>query len=109
MEFNEYQNRSRKTALYPNAGDNVLYPTLGLCGESGEVADKIKKIIRDHDGIITREKRDDIAQELGDVLWYIAQLATELDLDFNDIAEMNIKKLYSRMDRGKLHGSGDTR
>ena len=107
MNFDEYQKKSRKTAKYPEK--NFVYPTLGLAGESGEVAEKIKKVIRDKGGKIDEETRDEIGKELGDVLWYMAQLATELGLSLDDIAEKNIEKLYSRLDRGKISGSGDNR
>jgi NTP pyrophosphatase (non-canonical NTP hydrolase) len=109
MTFNEYQKEARKTAIYPNIGDNLVYPTLGLVGEAGEIAEKIKKIIRDNDGIVSEEKRGEIAKELGDVLWYLSQLANEMGFGLNEIAEINIKKLKSRAERGKLGGSGDNR
>jgi NTP pyrophosphatase (non-canonical NTP hydrolase) len=109
MDFREYQKKSRKTAIYPQAGKNYIYPTLGLAGESGEVAEKIKKIIRDKKGKISRETRAEVEKELGDVLWYLTQIATELNLSLEDIAECNIKKLASRFKRKMLHGNGDGR
>jgi len=109
MNFEEYQKQSRKTAIYPNKGNNFIYPVLGLVGESGEVAEKIKKVIRDYDGIFNEKQRQEIKKELGDVLWYIAQIATELGLSLNEIARFNIKKLESRKKRNKLHGNGDNR
>ncbi len=109
MEFNEYQKEARKTAVYPNIGSNFIYPTLGLCGESGEIAEKIKKVIRDDNGIITEEKRELLKKELGDVLWYISNLASELNVSLSEIAEENIKKLKDRQDRNVLKGSGDLR
>ncbi|PIP28639.1 MAG: hypothetical protein COX29_00140 [Candidatus Moranbacteria bacterium CG23_combo_of_CG06-09_8_20_14_all_35_22] len=109
MNFEEYQKKSRKTAIYPNAGENFVYPTLGLSGEAGEVAEKIKKVIRDKNGVMDDESREMIEKELGDVMWYTAQLATELNLSLDDIAQKNIKKLYSRLERGKISGSGDNR
>jgi NTP pyrophosphatase (non-canonical NTP hydrolase) len=109
MDFKEYQEKSRKTALYPNVGSNFVYPTLGLSGEAGEVAEKIKKVLRDKNGIIDEETKDSIKKELGDVLWYISQIATELNISLDDIAENNIKKLASRMERNMLKGSGDNR
>lgn len=109
MDFREYQIKSRKTAIYPDRDNNYVYPVLGLSGEAGEVAEKIKKAIRDNGGIITEEKRQEIKKELGDVLWYVAQLATELKIDLDDVAFSNIVKLYSRMDRDVLSGSGDSR
>ena len=109
MEFNEYQKLARTTAIYANKDKNFVYPTLGLVGEAGEVAEKIKKIIRDGDGVVTDEKRQELKKELGDVLWYIANLGIELGLNMDDIASLNIEKLKSRQDRGVLHGSGDNR
>ena len=109
MDFEEYQKKSRKTAIYPNKGNNFIYPVLGLVGESGEVAEKIKKVLRDNEGIIDDTRKEEIKKELGDVLWYLAQIATELDISLDEIARLNIKKLESRMKRNKLHGSGDNR
>jgi NTP pyrophosphatase (non-canonical NTP hydrolase) len=109
MNFQEYQEKSRKTAIYPDAGNNIVYPSLGLCGETGEVAEKMKKVIRDDGGIVSDEKKEEIKKELGDVLWYVSQLASELNLSFDEIAEGNINKLYDRMERNKLGGSGDDR
>lgn len=109
MDFKEYQEKSRKTALYPNVGKNFVYPTLGLTGEAGEVAEKVKKIFRDNNGEVNDEIKKTIEKELGDVLWYVAQLATEFDLSLEDVAEKNIEKLWSRLERGTLHGNGDNR
>lgn len=109
MRFSEYQALSRATAIYPNAGDNIVYPALGLCGEAGETAEKVKKAIRDDGGTLTQDRREAIAAELGDVLWYVAQLATEAHLDLESIAEANLGKLASRQRRSVLQGSGDTR
>ncbi|MEK7116360.1 MAG: nucleoside triphosphate pyrophosphohydrolase family protein [Patescibacteria group bacterium] len=110
MTFEEYQRESRKTANYPDLGRYpFVYPTLGLTGEAGEVAEKIKKVLRDKDGIIDDHTKQQIAQELGDVLWYVAQLATELGLSLEDVASMNLEKLFSRLDRGVISGSGDQR
>jgi NTP pyrophosphatase (non-canonical NTP hydrolase) len=109
VRFSEYQRLSRATAVYPDAGDNIVYPALGLCGEAGETAEKVKKAIRDDGGTLTEERRDAIAAELGDVLWYAAQLATEARLDLEEIAQANLDKLASRQQRAVLHGSGDDR
>ena len=109
MLLSDYQSRSRATAVYPAAGENLLDPTLGLCGEAGEVAEKIKKMVRDDGGVLSDERRDALAKELGDVLWYLAQIATEAELDLDEIAEENITKLLSRRDRNVLSGSGDER
>jgi len=109
MDFNEYQKKSRKTAVYPKIGKNFIYPTLGLAGESGEVAEKIKKILRDHNGKMTAEHKQEISKELGDVLWYVSQIASELNLNLSKVAENNLEKLFSRHKRGKIKGSGDNR
>jgi NTP pyrophosphatase (non-canonical NTP hydrolase) len=109
MTFEEYQVEARKTAIYPNKDNNFIYPTLGLVGEAGEVAEKIKKVIRDGNGIVSDEKREEITKELGDVLWYIANLSKELGISMDTVAERNLEKLKSRQDRNQLHGSGDNR
>lgn len=109
MNFDEYQKEAKKTAVYPEIGHKVVYPTLGLLGESGEIAEKIKKIFRDKDGVISAEDTDLLKKELGDVLWYLAQIATELDLSLSEVATTNIEKLQSRLKRDKIHGSGDNR
>jgi len=109
MDFNTYQLESRKTALYPNVGNNFIYPTLGLCGEAGEVAEKIKKILRDNNSIADFERVNEIKKELGDVLWYIAQLSTELHLTLEDVAQTNIDKLQERLKNHQIHGNGDNR
>ena len=82
---------------------------MGLVGEAGEVAEKVKKIIRDENGIVSREKKEEIKKELGDVLWYIANLAYELDIKLEEIAQGNIEKIFSRVERNKVHGDGDNR
>jgi NTP pyrophosphatase (non-canonical NTP hydrolase) len=109
MDFSEYQSLSRRTATYPRAGEDMTYPALGLCGEAGEVAEKVKKTIRDDGGVLSDERREALARELGDVLWYLSQLATEADLDLEAIAQDNLEKLFSRQQRGMLRGSGDDR
>ncbi len=109
MNFKEYQQRSLTTALYPDRGSNFIYPTLGLCGEAGEVSEKIKKVVRDRQGVIDDQVRAEISKELGDVLWYVSQLATELGLSLDAIAEDNLEKLASRKNRNMLQGSGDNR
>jgi len=109
VELSDYQRQSRATAVYPGAGSNLTYPALGLCGEAGEAAEKVKKAIRDDGGVLTDERRSALAAELGDVLWYVAQLATEADLDLGEIAAANLAKLQSRQRRAVLSGSGDFR
>jgi NTP pyrophosphatase (non-canonical NTP hydrolase) len=109
MRFSDYQEQSRATAVYPDAGDNLTYPALGLCGEAGEVAEKVKKALRDDGGVLTEERRAALAAELGDVLWYVAQVATEAGLRLDVVAQDNLDKLRSRQERHALHGSGDAR
>jgi NTP pyrophosphatase (non-canonical NTP hydrolase) len=108
MELSDYQRRSRRTAEYPREAW-LAYPALGLAGEAGEVAEHAKKAIRDDAGEVTDERRAAIASELGDVLWYAAQLASELGLELDAIARENLEKLLSRQRRGVLSGSGDNR
>lgn len=109
MHFFEYQLQARQTAVYPNLGNNYIYPVLGLCGESGEVAEKIKKVIRDSDGVISMEKKAEIVKELGDVLWYLANICEELGVELDSVATINIQKLAQRKMMNKLHGNGDNR
>lgn len=109
MDFHTYQQRSRATACYPDAGANPIYPTLGLCGEAGEVADKVKKVLRDQGGEFSAEVITALQLELGDVLWYVAQLATELGLELDQVAQANLEKLASRSARNVISGSGDSR
>ncbi len=100
MQFTEYQKAAGQTALYPNRLNNLEYPTLGLTGEAGEVANVVKKIQRDFGGELTDEIRDKLKDELGDVLWYISACADELGLTLDEIAEYNVGKLAKR------HGAG---
>ncbi len=109
MNFTDYQRKAKATAKYPVIGHGVIYPTLGLTNEAGEVAGKIKKIFRDKDGIISEVDREALKSELGDVLWYIAQVCTELDISLDEVAEGNIAKLLDRLERGKIQGDGDNR
>lgn len=108
MDFNEYQRKARQTAIYHNIGSNFIYPTLGIVGEAGEIAEKVKRVVRVN-GVIDEALRREIAKELGDVLWYLAALASELGLSLDDIAKDNLAKLQSRKDRQVLHGRGDNR
>lgn len=109
MDFSQYQKQSRKTALYPDLGEDFVYPALGVAGEAGEVLENVKKVIRDDGRKITKERKDSLKKEMGDLLWYLAQLATEFNIDLNDVAEENLRKLLSRKERGVLHGDGDNR
>ena len=109
MNFAEYQEKARQTAKYPIIGHGVIYPTLGLTNEAGEVSGKIKKIFRDKEGIISESDLSALQGELGDVLWYLAQVSTELGLSLDEIAEHNISKLLDRQKRGMIQGEGDNR
>lgn len=109
MHFNSYQQAIIKTAKYPKRGKNITYPVLGLNGEAGEVAEKIKKVIRDKKGIIDDETREALKKELGDVLWYLTMCCHEFKLDLNDVVEANLKKIKDRRNRNVLHGNGDDR
>lgn len=106
MNINEYQKQASETAIYQ---DKVIYPTLGLAGEAGEIANKVKKILRDNAGVMKEDVRQNLISELGDVLWYIAALATDLKADLSEVANQNIDKLNSRKNRGTIGGSGDNR
>ena len=108
MDFQEYQQKARETAIYPHE-HSILYPALGLCGECGEVAEKVKKVIRDKGGEFDEFDRMNIRKELGDVLWYIAQIASDLDLRLESVAIANVEKLRVRKEHGTLQGSGDDR
>lgn len=108
MTLNEYQSKALETAIYPKEYKTV-YPALGLAGEAGEVADKIKKVLRDNKCVFTEEKKKEIAKELGDVLWYIATLANDIGYTLEEVGQMNYDKLHSRQERGMIHGNGDNR
>ena len=108
MDFDEYQRKAAATAIYPTEV-GVVYTALGLASEAGEVAGKVKKVLRDENGDFDLQAAYRIADEMGDVLWYMAQLATELGVPLASIASGNIAKLASRSERGVLGGSGDER
>jgi len=109
MTFDEYQKLALRTAITTGKKNELFHLVLGLVGESGEIAEKVKKLIRDHDSNEDMIDRDDIAKELGDVLWYIAVLSSHLGITLEDIADKNVKKLTSRFERGQIKGSGDNR
>src|SRR3990167_6421771 len=109
MKFDDYQKKAKVTALYPKIQKTFVYPVIGLAGEAGELLNKVKKIFRDDRGKITSTKKEEIAGELGDVLWYVAQIATEFHLSLKDVAQANIAKLKKRQKAGSLHASGDAR
>ena len=109
MDFKTYQEQARLTAQYPNLGSNIIYPTLGLVGEAGEVAEKVKKVIRDKNGIFDDEEKEGIKKELGDVLWYLSNLCIEFNFTLDEVALQNLEKLRIRAEKGKISGSGDDR
>ncbi len=108
MNFKQYQEKTKKTAIYPE-NRKFAYLSLGLAGEAGEVAEKFKKIIRDKEGVVSKEDKEEIKKELGDVLWYVSQISAELDFPLEEVADKNLKKLFSRKERKKLKGDGDNR
>lgn len=108
-EFDEYQKFTATTDIYPDDDFNIGYKALGLTGEAGEVADKIKKIYRDKDGNLNVTDKLEIAKELGDCLWYISCIADAIGFELSGIAKLNVDKLSKRKSEGKLHGSGDNR
>lgn len=113
MDLNEYQMKAAKYDLFGATSDfkevGFLEKVLGLVGEAGETADKIKKILRDKDGLVSDEDRDLVVKELGDTLWYIAAISRYLGVELSEVASENIEKLESRYRRNKLHGAGDER
>lgn len=109
MNFDDYQRQAMTSAVYPMIGNNIVYPVLGVNGEAGEVAEKVKKIIRDKHGAWDDQDRDAIAKEIGDILWYCAALCSEFGLSMTTVAENNIEKLNKRMKNNTLHGEGDDR
>ena len=108
MEFNKYQEEALKNKVY-GYGDSIIYPALGLGNEAGEVQGKIKKVLRDSNGNFDEENKKKIADECGDVLWYLAALASDLGYTLEEIAQMNMEKLLGRRERGTIQGSGDNR
>lgn len=124
MDAKEYQTRTTLTAVYPMQVDKLAYNmqpasiaalfrigyiTLGLSGEAAEISNKVKKVIRDNGGVFDDGIISIIASELGDVMWYVAQMCNELEIDLNGIMEQNLRKLQDRQSRGTLGGSGDDR
>lgn len=117
LSFGDYQQWVINTGFYPGKREvfsapnmeSVSYCTLGLVGEAGEVADKVKKILRDHDGALTPELKDGLIKEMGDTLWYLTALANELDVTVEVVAQANVDKIEGRNARGTRRGSGDDR
>ncbi|HUQ38871.1 MAG TPA: nucleoside triphosphate pyrophosphohydrolase family protein [Acidimicrobiales bacterium] len=107
--FSDYQRQAARTGGAVAVDHPIVYPTLGLVNEAGEVAGKVKKIFRDRGGIVTDADREALTLELGDVLWYLAEMCTQLDIDLGDVAESNLEKLRGRIERGTMAGDGDER
>lgn len=109
MTFEEYQRGAIKTARDKSAKNELFHLLLGLVGETGEISEKMKKIVRDHDSDEAKIDTEDLRKELGDVLWYVAVLADYFGIPLEEVAELNLAKLASRQARGVLNGSGDNR
>lgn len=111
MNFDEYQKLTATTAVYPGSGgiSGLTYAALGLNGEAGEVADKVKKLLRDHNGNMSHDQCLAIVKELGDVLWYLSQMCSELRVPMSYVADLNINKLRDRAARAAIRGEGDER
>jgi NTP pyrophosphatase (non-canonical NTP hydrolase) len=108
---NEYQQGAATTAIYPGRGTTMglVYTVLGLAGESGEIANKVKKVLRDNDGVLSPEVRAKLIDEASDVAWYLSQVCDELSVDLDTVFEINLAKLAGRAERGTLQGEGDVR
>ena len=110
MTIDTYQKEAHKTSRNTSIGGiPYIYPLLGLAGETGEVADKVKKLFRDHNGIPPSSFQDEITKELGDILWYVSETCTQMGIDLNDVAKANLKKLAQRKKTDKIRGDGDNR
>ena len=117
MELDKYQELAFSAAQYPKTVDDVdstanvglLYAVLGLAGEAGELCNKVKKVLRDSDGVLTKERKQQLQDELGDCMWYVAAVATELGIDLSEVCTGNVNKLFDRKERGVIKGDGDNR
>ena len=113
MKFDDYQKNAKKYDFYEETEDlsavGFFEKVLGLTGEAGETADKVKKILRDKNGVVSDDDRELLIKELGDVLWYLAAISRYLDVPLSKVAKENLTKLESRYQRNKLHGEGDKR
>lgn len=111
MDFSEYEKLAARTAVFTGKQKEYIlaYLTLGVTGEAGEIAEKIKKIMRNDEGVVSEEKREALKQEVGDVLWYLAMLSRELNFSLEDAAKANIEKLTDRAKRGVIKSEGDNR
>lgn len=116
MTFDEYQEQASRTAHFegdceglPSRNYGIMYCALGLGGEAGEALEKVKKLMRDNNGVLTDERRFMIESEIGDVLWYAAMLSDQIGSSLGEAAENNLRKIASRSARNMIHGDGDTR
>lgn len=109
MTFEAYQDKVRNMGLYFHTGEDTIYITLGLCGEAGELANQIKKIYRDDNGVLGPYRVENIIGEMGDTLWYLTALCNKLGLELSDLADLNLKKLAKRDAAGTIQGDGDKR
>lgn len=109
MKLNEYQDKAKATARYPEIVPPYVYLALGLAGEAGEVVEKLKKLVRNKEGDLTGFDVENFKKELGDVLWYVTNLAEQFGFTLEDVAKANIEKLTSRIERGVLKSEGDNR
>lgn len=108
MKISEYEEKAQATAIYPDS-HKITYPALGMAGEAGEVANKVKKLIRDGEEVLPNDWKEQLASEIGDVMWYCAALARDLDVSLTTIMAANLDKLKARQEKGTLSGSGDKR
>ena len=109
MNLNEYQTLALRTAAPKDKKNELFHLLLGLCGEAGEIAEKTKKIVRDHESDFAKLDQSDLTKELGDVLWHVAVIANYFNISLDEVGETNIQKLADRLKRGAIGGSGDDR
>jgi NTP pyrophosphatase (non-canonical NTP hydrolase) len=109
MNLDEYQKLAKRTAAPYDKKNEIFQLILGLVGETGEIAEKAKKIVRDQDSDFSKFDKEDLKKELGDVLWYLAVVSDYFGISLEEVGRKNIDKLASRQARGKLGGSGDNR
>lgn len=110
MTFEDYQAKAHETSKNTEiGGDTLLYPVLGLAGETGEIVDKVKKLYRDHGGKMSHEQAIELAKETGDLMWYISEICTQLGISLGYVAQRNLEKLADRAERGVIGGNGDNR
>ena len=111
MDFDEYEKLASRTGVFEGkvAENPLMYLGLGVTSEAGEVADKIKKIMRNDQGVISTERKEALKFELGDVLWYLSQISRQIGIPFSEVATANIEKLADRAKRNVISSDGDNR